>query len=58
MLLTDGPFMDGKDYPGGFIVVEAENLDGATGVAAKLKELQSAAGIEIGPVLDDALAGA
>ena len=28
-LLTDGPFVDSKDYLGGFIVVEAENLDGA-----------------------------
>ena len=28
-LLTDGPFVDSKDYLGGFILVEAENLDGA-----------------------------
>jgi hypothetical protein len=29
-LLTDGPFVDSKDFVGGFIVVEAENLDGAS----------------------------
>ena len=32
-LLTDGPFVDSKDFLGGFIVVEAENLDGALEVA-------------------------
>ena len=30
LLLTDGPFVDSKDFLGGFILVEAENLDGAS----------------------------
>lgn len=31
-LLVDGPFIDSKEYLAGFIVVEAENLDGALAV--------------------------
>ena len=49
-LLTDGPFVDSKDYLGGFIVVEAENLDGALAVASELQELRGAGAIEIRPV--------
>jgi hypothetical protein len=58
-LLTDGPFVDSKDYLGGFIIVEAENLDGAIAVAAELQELRGGAGaIEIRPVLEESPAGA
>jgi hypothetical protein len=55
MLLTDGPFLDSKDYLGGFVLVEAENLDGALAIAGELQELRTAAAIEIRPVLEDAL---
>jgi hypothetical protein len=57
-LLTDGPFVDSKDYLGGFIVVEAENLDGALAVAGELQELRGAAAIEIRPVLEENPVGA
>jgi hypothetical protein len=57
-LLTDGPFVDSKDFLGGFIVVEAENLDGALAVAGELQELQEAGAIEVRPVLEEPLAGA
>jgi hypothetical protein len=57
-LLTDGPFVDSKDYLGGFILVEAENLDGAVAIAGELQELRAAAAIEIRPVLDENLVGA
>jgi hypothetical protein len=57
-LLTDGPFVDSKDYLGGFIVVEAENLDGALAVADELQELRRAGSIEIRPVLEEAPLGA
>jgi hypothetical protein len=57
-LLTDGPFVDSKDYLGGFIVVEAENLDGALAVADELQELRVAGAIEIRPILEEGLAGA
>ncbi len=58
MLLTDGPFLDSKDYLGGFIVVEAENLDGALAIAGELQELRAAVAIEVRPVLEEPLARA
>jgi hypothetical protein len=57
-LLTDGPFVDSKDYLGGFVVVEAENLDGALAVAGELQELRAAGAIEIRPVLEEDRVGA
>jgi hypothetical protein len=57
-LLTDGPFLDSKDYLGGFIVVEAENLDGALALADELQELRSAGAIEVRPVREEPLVGA
>ncbi len=54
-LLTDGPFVDSKDFLGGFIVVEAENLDGALAVAGELQELQGAGAIEVRPVREEPL---
>ena len=58
-LLTDGPFVDSKDFLGGLIVVEAENLDGALAVADELQELRAAGSIEVRPVREeDLLSGA
>jgi hypothetical protein len=57
-LLTDGPFVDSKDYLGGLIIVEADNLDGALAVAGELQELRLGGAIEIRPVREDPLVGA
>jgi hypothetical protein len=57
-LLTDGPFVDSKDFLGGFIIVEADNLDGALAIAGELQELQGTRAIEIRPVREEPLAGA
>jgi hypothetical protein len=57
-LLTDGPFVDSKDFLGGFIVVEAENFDGALAVAEELQELRAGGAIEIRPVVEEPLVGA
>jgi hypothetical protein len=57
-LLTDGPFVDSKDVLGGFIVVQADNLDGALAVASELQELRGAGAIEIRPVREDDLVDA
>ena len=56
-LLTDGPFVDSKDFLGGFIVVEADNLDGALAVARELQELRAAGvgPIEVRPVNEEPL---
>jgi hypothetical protein len=57
-LLTDGPFVDSKDFLGGFIVVETENLDGALAVASELQELRTAGAIEVRPVREEDILGA
>jgi hypothetical protein len=57
-LLTDGPFVDSKDFLGGLIVVDAENLDGAIAVADELQELRLGGAIEIRPVREEPLVGA
>jgi hypothetical protein len=54
-LLTDGPFLDSKDYLGGFIIVETENIDGALAMATELQELRAAGAIEVRPVFEELL---
>jgi hypothetical protein len=54
-LLTDGPFVDSKDFLGGLIVVEAENLDGALALAGELQQLRRGGAIEIRPVREEDL---
>jgi hypothetical protein len=51
-LLTDGPFVDSKEFLGGLILVEADNLDAALAIAAELAELDVTAAIEVRPVLE------
>jgi hypothetical protein len=50
-LVTDGPFADTKEIFGGFYVVEAENLDRATEIAARIPALRLGGSVEIRPVL-------
>jgi hypothetical protein len=58
VLLTDGPFVDSKEFLAGLILIEAENLDGALAVASELQELDVTAAIEVRPVLEQELGGA
>ena len=59
MLLTDGPFIDSKEYLAGLILIEAGNLDGALAIAEEML-LQTRPGtvIEVRPILDGRLRGA
>jgi hypothetical protein len=57
-LLTDGPFIDSKDFLGGFVVVEAANLDGALALAEQLQELRPWGAIEVRPVREEPGLGA
>jgi RNA polymerase sigma factor (sigma-70 family) len=54
-LLTDGPFVDSKEFLGGLILIEADNLDGALALAAELQEIDLTAAIEVRPVLEQEL---
>ncbi len=58
VLLSDGPFVDSKEFLAGLILIEAENLDGALAVAAELQELDVTAAIEVRPVLEQELGSA
>jgi hypothetical protein len=53
VLLTDGPFIDSKEYLAGVILVEADNLDRALAIAQEmLQETRPGTAIEVRPVLD------
>lgn len=56
-LLTDGPYVDSKDYLGGLIIVETGSLDGALAVATELQELRGAGAgaIEVRPINEEPL---
>jgi hypothetical protein len=56
-LLTDGPFVDSKEFLGGLVVVEADNLDGALAVADELQQVRAAGAIEVRPVREEELRG-
>jgi hypothetical protein len=51
-LLTDGPFLDSKEYLGGLVIVDAEDLDAALAIAEALQELRANVAIEVRPVLE------
>jgi hypothetical protein len=59
MLLTDGPFIDSKEYLAGLILIEADNLDGALAIAEELlQETRPGTAIEVRPILDGRSRGA
>jgi hypothetical protein len=48
-VLTDGPYVDVKGAIGGFFVVEADDLDAAIAVAARVPAARHGGAIEIRP---------
>lgn len=59
-LLTDGPFVDSKEYLAGLVLIEAGNLDGAIAIAEKLQKSRPGrtGAIEIRPILGEESSGA
>jgi hypothetical protein len=52
MLVTDGPFIDSKEYLAGLILIEAANLDGALATAGEMLQVtRPGTAIEVRPVL-------
>ena len=51
-LTTDGPFAETKEYLGGFYLIDAENLDEAIEVAAKIPAARTGGTIEVRPVVE------
>ena len=57
-LLTDGPFIDSKDYIGGLIHIEVDDLDAALELAADFQAVRGGAGaIEVRPVSGEVIRG-
>jgi hypothetical protein len=57
-LLTDGPFIESKEFLAGLVMVEADNLDGALAVAADLQQTRTGSAIEVRPVREWLFRGA
>ena len=49
LLITDGPYTEGKEHLGGFVVVDADSLDGAI---AEAERLPGGVAVEIRPVVE------
>ena len=50
-LMTDGPFADTKEVLGGFVLVEAANLDEAIELAARIPVARFGGVVEVRPVV-------
>jgi hypothetical protein len=53
MLVTDGPFADTKEIFAGFYLIEADDLDQATEIAARIPAVRIGGAVEIRPVVID-----
>jgi hypothetical protein len=51
-LLSDGPFVDAKEYIGGFYLLEADNLDVATAFAARVPAARMGGAVEVPPIVE------
>jgi hypothetical protein len=51
-LLTDGPFVAAKEYLGGFYLFEADNLDAATEMAARIPAARMGGAVEVRPIVE------
>jgi hypothetical protein len=51
-LLTDGPFIDAKEHLGGYLVVEADELDAALEIAARIPAARLGGAIEVRPLVE------
>jgi hypothetical protein len=51
-LLSDGPFVDAKEYLGGIFLLEANNLDEATALAARVPAARMGGAVEVRPIVE------
>jgi hypothetical protein len=51
-LLTDGPFVDAKEYLGGLYLLEADNLDAATEMATRVPAAGMGGAVEVRPIVE------
>jgi hypothetical protein len=50
-LLTDGPFVDAKEHLGGYLLVEADDLDAALALAVRLPAARMGGAVEVRPLV-------
>ena len=53
VLVTDGPFADTKEIFAGFYLIEADDLDQATEIAARIPAARLGGSVEIRPVVTE-----
>ncbi len=51
-LLTDGPFIDAKEHVGGYLVIEADDLDAALRIAARIPAARMGGAVEVRPLVE------
>ena len=51
-LLSDGPFVEAKEHLGGYYLVEADDLDAALEIAARIPAARMGGVIEVRPVVE------
>ncbi|WP_259606222.1 YciI family protein [Microbacterium neungamense] len=51
-LVTDGPFVESKEYLGGFYLVDVPDLDAAMEIARRIPAASEGGAIEIRPVVE------
>jgi hypothetical protein len=51
-LVTDGPFADSKEILGGFYLLEADDLDAALALAARIPAARMGGAIEVRPLVE------
>jgi hypothetical protein len=52
VLLTDGPFVDAKEHLGGYCLVEADDLDLALEIAARIPAARMGGAVEVRPLVE------
>jgi hypothetical protein len=53
LLITDGPYTEGKEHVGGFVVIRVPDLDAALDWAARLSRVLATLAIEVRPFVDE-----
>jgi hypothetical protein len=51
-LLIDGPFVEAKEHLGGYLLVEADDLDAALEIAARIPAARMGGAVEVRPLVE------
>ena len=52
VVTTDGPFVEMKEFLGGYYLLEAENLDAALALAARIPAARMGGAVEVRPIVE------